>query len=373
MPTYLNPTYRLTTTIIGSTETSLDSITSDVDGNIYTVGKFGSTGAVINIPSGISPFDIPPDMASRGLFMKSNKNGTTIFRTFFESNTSARVLTDSFSNSYISGDGFVTRFTDSGVPVWTTNVSVSDISIDLQSNVYICGQDGITKLDSDGNIVYTNTLQELKAVSISVDQESNVYVACTGSSDACLVKYTEDGSQAWKGSIDGNVYATSSHVSSSHAYISGTSPGFVVQYTLDGEINMSIHVDGTCIDVATDATNIFVCGSYGPNISNVYVSAECKTQLPQTNLGFIGGYIVRFDTDGNVIWQVTVSGESDVTINSLTIDQYQNSYITGVYGPGSAVLYDTLASYTTLPNCTCASGFSIKLDSNGRITFLHSI
>jgi hypothetical protein len=381
MPTYLNPTYRLVTTLTGLNETSLSSVASDVDGNIYTVGSFGSSGANICMPSGISSFDI--QSSESGVLIKSNKNGTTLFRTYFESNTSAHVVTDSFSNAYVCSNGSVMRFTDSGDLMWNTHISnatVTDIVIDSKSNTYICGNYDvggafIARIDYEGNIASTNSIQDVTASSISIDSESNVYVACTVPSNGgvYIAKYTHDGSYVWKGSIEGNVYATSSHVSSSHAYISGTSPGFVVQYTLeDGAPCMSVHTDGTCTDIATSCSNIFICGSYGPYTSNIYINTECKTSLPQTDGGCIGGYMIRIDEDGNVVWQVTVSGESDVIINSLTVDEYQNSYITGTYGPGTALLHDTIGSRTPLGVCTCVSGFLLRLDANGMISFLHS-
>jgi hypothetical protein len=387
MPVYLKPTYRFVTTLTSSSETKLDSIVSDENGTIYTTGSFTSSNTYINMPSSV--FKIPLDIIPGGLLTKMNKSGNELFTAYLEG-TSTCVRTDSLSNSYVTTSNSITRFDDSGSIVWkinANNVNVTDVSIN--SNIcVICGNYGqdvaslnsvqlpesngsafVAQLNSEGNIVSVTTLQD-EIISISSDSES-IYTACTESSGAYLAKYTLDTmSLMWKGNTTPNVRSISSSISSSHVYLTGTN--FVSEYTLDGTPGINVHIEGTCMDTATDSNNIFICGSYGPDNSNVYISNECKSILPQVNGGRTGGYLIRLDMSGNVVWQVTVSGNNgNVVINSVTIDTYQNSYITGVYGPGTATLYDMIGSHTTLTDCTCASGFSIKLDPNGIITFIH--
>jgi len=299
-----------------------------------------------------------------------------------------------FSQGY---NAFVTRLDSTGNPIANAGVYVganpasnvvgNSVLVDSQSNIYlVCtisapGQQYITSNSGGsgtlpsliapgsgasivsfyGNCQYRSyayvsnifSPSTVTGLGSNIDSSSNLYI-CGAASNTCT----------FYGS--GSSLVTPGSVQNTAGYVVKCSPSFLFYFR--------VYVDGpgteVCTSVATDPlySNIFIGGTYGTSGATAYGASSGTLTLPPTS-GNQGGYIIRYDNTGTPIWQVTLSGASGVNINSVTVDSSQTSYITGSYGPGSVILYDTLNSNTILPAQASTTGFSLKLDVNGAIVF----
>jgi len=268
------------------------------------------------------------------------------------------------------------------------NVFSNSVVVDTQSNIYLIGTfnyPGGQYITSNLNI-NSGTFPSLSGSNTAAYAVS-YYANCRYNSYAYIANLGSTTSYAYGigSTIDSNsnLYICGTATNSCTFYGSGSSlvtpgtvqnsAGYVVKCSPSFALYFRMYVDGpgseTCTTVTTDPTysNIFIGGTYGSSGATAY-GASGTLALPPTS-GNQAGYIIRYDNTGTPIWQVTLSGASAVTINSVKVDALQTSYITGAYGPGSVILYDTLNSNTILPTQTGVTGFSLKLDVNGAIVF----
>jgi hypothetical protein len=363
------PAWRTYVSNLTTNSTNMASVAVDPNSNVYVCGTYGASGAanvyysnsanVANIIT--STVGFPSNSGNNAYMLRLDATGNVI------------------CNGYITSSG-------------GTSLSANAIAIDSTSNIYMAGSCGSTASNIYSN---TNTLSPL------------YLTGGPGLGAAYVVKFFGNGTANWSGTLYGTstgTYGTATAVDAGgNAFVSGiysgttniyanntinilslpipaaSTAGFVVRYTPSGAPNLRMAIDGlgteTVTDITTDPTysNIFVSGSYGPQAANVYNNtAASSVYLPATSGGLLGGYVTRFDASGNPQWQVTISGSSAVNVISITTDASQNSYISGTYGPGAVTIFDTIGSATGLPPQTTTSGFSVKLDVNGRIVFANS-
>ncbi|MEA1878496.1 MAG: T9SS type A sorting domain-containing protein [Bacteroidota bacterium] len=131
----------------------------------------------------------------------------------------------------------------------------------------------------------------------------------------------ENNSGNWLGQGDGNIYSQDL---------------FLVKYDENGnllwgfEANSNAdptympYVRGTAMAVDED-NNIYVAGEYGAGLT-----------IGTTTMTSYGGFITKFDPDGNIIWTQNMFGESlfpEIQITALSTDHNGALYITGVAFP----------------------------------------
>jgi hypothetical protein len=222
-------------------------------------------------------------------------------------------------------DIFVIKLDGSGSPVWLrhiqTNVSVPihyAYSIHQTSDGgYIIGGTGLYKLDSLGNIQWTNSDYYLK-LDETKQLPDGSYVSVTsryspsgaGSSDYALIKWGTTGNMTWSKLIgtSGMDIATDFEVTADGGYIitgytsAASQPAdtniLVVRTDSTGNVIWSKVYGGAAFDIANSiekGTNTYIIGgstkSFGP---------------PGRN-----GYLLNIDTAGLLIWSNSYGGNSE--------------------------------------------------------------
>ena len=198
-----------------------------------------------------------------------------------------------------------------GIEIWNKSISgifPRKMVVDTDENIYIASifNDDylILKYDSSGNYILnisSNTLESESTVSIALDTNNNLYVATdiwggASSSDYLILKYDSNGNYIWNRTISSNF--------SDYPYA-----------------------------IITDIN------------SNVYVTGQDH----KGGAGIIDYYTIKYDTNGNHIWNSTHSnGGLFASSNAIAVDTNENVYVTGQKDNG-----------------TSEDFFTIKYDSNG--------
>jgi hypothetical protein len=179
------------TRIDGSANETAPIISSDLNGNIYITGQYGSNSVTINDVSGVS--------------------GTTI---------NVSKYGDLSNNS--SDDIFLAKYNSSGNVQWVTNIGGSSseavpfIATDSSNNIYITGQYA-------SNPLTINDTSGVSGTTINVSKYGDL--SNNGFTDIFLVKYNSLGKAQWVTRIDGNGSETVPSVtagSSGSLYVTGT-------------------------------------------------------------------------------------------------------------------------------------------------------
>jgi len=205
------------------------------------------------------------------------------------------------------------------------------IATDAAGNVYITGSfasDSITF----GNITLTN--------------------AYTIGCDIFIVKYNPNGNVLWAQSaggdwfdygtslaIDavGNIYLTGVYSSTSINFGNYTFNNpipkakniFIVKYDPNGNVLWAQSADGSGegTGIATDiANNIYITGYFSSStitFGNITLTNEYTVNSDI--------FLVKYDSNGNVLWAKSAGGISSDNSNSITIDTSGNVYITGFF------------------------------------------
>jgi hypothetical protein len=135
-------------------------------------------------------------------------------------------------------------------------------------------------------------------------------------------------------------------------------------------------IDGTGADVgnkiAIDASsNIYVAGTYGPAAPTMYLPNGSVSTYPtlRPTSGGTSAFVAKLDFSGFPLWVASVDGTGSDQGVAVAIDNSQNVYLTGSYGPGVATIYNTsnVASAVTMitPSNTTAAAFCVRFNSNG--------
>ncbi len=341
-------------------------------------------------------------------------------------------------------------------PLFTSQFGYN-VATDISGNVYaigtsdstiIFGQDTlaylygsfIVKYNSNGNVLWAKAVggsTGLVGRSVTTDNSGNVYVTgqfgnlnfsfagstvyCTGSTDMFILKYDSNGNEIWARSSTGPGYETGYSVKtdySGNVYVFGefsypTSGGlyisihlgtfiltipplsgdmFLVKYDTNGNVlwakcadgnatgNININVNGR--SVATDLLgNVYITGAF----YNPHEVFENDTIFNIGPPGFADIYIVKYNTNGNVMWAKRAGGSGADQGYSLATDAYNNIYLTGLFQNSNFVFAnDTLnnigsqdffiAKYNSLGNeiwAKCGgginqeSGLSVATDVSG--------
>ena len=134
-----------------------------------------------------------------------------------------------------------------------------------------------------------------------------------------------------------------------------------MKYDTSGNVTWAKSAGGTSNgslgnSVATDATgNIYVTGYFGsPTVT------FGTTTLTNAGIGNI--FIVKYDSNGNVIWAKSAGGIASDYANSVATDATGNIYITGFFS-SSSITFGT----TTLTNAGNTDIFIAKYDINGNV------
>ncbi len=144
----------------------------------------------------------------------------------------------------------------------------------------------------------------------------------------------------------GNVYIAGFTYGALDGVNAGSADAFVIKLNSDGEIQWvkQIGSSGTdyCTSLAIDKSG------------NIYIAGYTTGDFDGTNAGKNDIFVIKIDSEGNILWKKQIGSSGEEYCESLAIDENSNIYIAGyTYG----VLDGT--------NAGAADAFVIKLNSSG--------
>ena len=204
--------------------------------------------------------------------------------------------------------------------------AVSDLTVDNQGNIYLVGSFSetlsldehsvvsagntdfyVAKLNPDGSLVWiksggSNAVERANAV--AVDADGNVYV----------VGLSNDNT-----SFDGNAFPSR-----------GAKDGFLLKLDNNGNYQyvrtLGCFNDDNAYDVAVDGSgNVLVTGSFN------YALQVGPLSFFQDARGGDDAFLVKFDSDGGILWSMTYAASSHDYGRRLACDNYDNIFLAGEF------------------------------------------
>jgi hypothetical protein len=360
--------------------------------------------------------------------VKVDANGNTYVTGWFSSPTIAFGSNTLTNLGY--RDIFIAKYDATGNVVWaksaggTGDDAAGSFSKDATGNIYLAGYYEsptlifgsttltnagygdifLAKYDTVGNVVWAKSAGGTGldgAGSFSMDASGNIYLAGyyesptlifgstnltnAGSGDIFLVKYDAAGNVIWAKSAGGTGLdeAVSIAVDAyGNNYLAGyfssfnlifdsailTSTGsediFLAKYNAAGNVVWAIRAGGNGDDkaysVAVDASgNIYLAGSF---LSSTLIFGSTTLM----NMGYEDIFLAKYDTDGNVFWAKSTGGNGNDYLNSVVVDVFGNTYVTGLFCSPTMVF-----GTTTLTNVGFCDIFLGKLNNDVGINEFH--
>lgn len=256
-------------------------------------------------------------------------------------------------DSYDRGNSIIS---DNEKNVYTGGVYFETIDIDPGPDVVNINHldDGpvfIQKLDSSGNFIWANTINGSSAGGyITDDALGNLYVSGVFAGELTFVQDSDTLSLYSNGSLDvfiqkfdqsGNVIWTTS-------------------FGGDGsDNNFSIHSD--------HEGSVYLIGSFNGTI--IYDVGDEEFDLISTGASDL--YILKIDTNGNIVWAKTISGPEYKSIYSVKTDVFGNVFTVGNFT--GTVDFDPSNNAYYLTQSGAPKSFIQKLDANGNFIWVKTI
>ncbi|MGE0718455.1 MAG: Ig-like domain-containing protein [Alphaproteobacteria bacterium] len=250
---------------------------------------------------------------------------------------------DSYYNHYVS------QYDGDGTLQWTETSVASDysdyaeaVAVDASGNTYVTGwfENGIdfgggqalegterdsfvARYDGDGAIVWARnpvaSTAEEYGVGVAVDGSGNVYATGNFSGtvdfdgDGPSVPLTDSTAESYYGSF------------------------YVVSYDGDGDLRWATGpatqtADATAVGVATDAAgNVYVAGNFQGTLDFDGADGPSPTLVARYGNAYDHNcFIVKFDTDGAVLWATMAEPSPDTPwVYALAVDAAGNVYVGG--------------------------------------------
>jgi hypothetical protein len=335
---------------VGDDNSFGECIKSDVNGNIYVTGYFNGSG-IINIDSIVlgngNSFD-------QYFIAKFNTSGDVIWAKTASSNSSTNgrgVDIDAMGNVNVTGifdstitfdkitltsvlgpDIFLVKYNSEGNVVWAKSAGGS-------------GQDIVNSIFTDpiGSSIITGYFQTYPITFDTITLTNN------GSSNTFITKYDSSGNAIWskKNSIGsaysncisldsmGNSYITgffnSNNISFDSIILTNTGLGeniFIVKYNKTGDVLWAKNIGGSGL-TADEGHGISTDENGNSYITGFFQNMIIFGGTPLISSGNNDIFIAKYDDTGNVLWATKAGGTKVDVSNSICLDKYGNTYITG--------------------------------------------
>lgn len=376
----------------GMSNTAISTgIITDVNSNCYVTGYFIDTitfgsDTLIGNGNNTSLFVVKYDSLGNVIWAKSAIGD-------FNANNKIKysISTDAKNNIYVTG-----TFGKSSPQIGDSSI-ISFGNITLSSNGGIMGNVFIVKFDSSGNALWAKKAEGDfgdYCNSISTDANGNSYITGyfksptiifdsitltnSGNPNTFVAKYNVNGNLLWaKCNSVGTAYGKSiSHDSNGNCYVTGffnsnyvifggiTLAGagledfFILKYDSLGNVVWAKSAGGPGAEEAnsikTDFNgNSFLTGFFGSSMMIFGNSILINT-------GGVDVFVAKYDSLGNAIWGQKAGGDKNECGNSISIDENENSYITGYFNSNYPTFSNiTLFNEDTINNS--AENFVAKL------------
>lgn len=343
----------------------------DASGNIYIAGRFANS---VDFDPGPGVFPMNGGFYGNIFIAKFDASGNFIWAKNFKGNNYTypvnTILLDDFGNILICGSFLGTTDFDPGNGIYS-------LSTNSYTDNYIC------KLNSNGDFVWAKKLGSKisdNQISLALDDVNNIYLCSTfsdtididpgigiynlvsnGSSDICILKLNSSGDFVWAkqlGNVGSDYGIRVCKGENGTMYFAGEfrltvdfNPGpainnltasnisnfggdmFILKLDTMGNYVWAKRIGGTSETFPTsmkldNSNNLIVGGDfYGtadfdPNAATFLMTA------PPT---FQNGFIIKFNSLGNLIWANHLSSSGASWVNSIDIDASGNIFSTGYF------------------------------------------
>lgn len=299
-----NPDVEWTTVMGGPSFDYVQSITTDASGNVYTTGQFLDT---VDFDLGVGIANLISNRSGAMFVQKLDANGALIWAKQMVGNNDVyanSIVTDRSENIYTIGQFYGTIDFDPGVG--TTNLtSISSTDIFIQ------------KLDSDGNLIWVNQIEESGTGS---DRGHSIIIDISG--NICATGY-------FSGTADFDPGVGITNLTSN-----GQSDIFIQKLDTDGNLLWVKQIGGTSNDYGESITTDMIGNVY--TTGKFYGTVDFDPGIGITSLTSNGGhdaFIQKLDTDGRLLWVKKIGGTSSRTdlVEAITTDGSGNVYTTGYF------------------------------------------
>jgi hypothetical protein len=275
------------TNVGGGVSDSGRGIVTDLNGNIYFIGQFGSAGS-----------------------------SSTIINSF-STISSGIIVTSSIGTLFGGGniDGFIVKYDSFGNALWATNFGGTgsdigrSIATDLNGNIYACGRLGASTFINSfstisSGIIVTSSIGELISV---------------GNFDAYIAKYDSFGNALWATNFGGTGVDDAEGIAT--------------------DLNGNVYVTGLF-------TNSTFINSFSTISSGIIVTSSIGRLIGE---GGLDGYIAKYDSFGNGLWASHFGSPStDGGGLAVATDLGGNVYVTGGFGTIGGFNSTIINSFSTI-------------------------
>lgn len=403
----------------GSLGEDLNNISTDSSGNLYVIGLYDSTPVSLYNSNGTPYGTLSLLSASDGFMVKYDSSGFIQWTSRFTGDNSLdaplSIAVDSGFNIYVSGyfnsttlnvfnansatftsvsppsggvAAFLVKFNSSGVVQWATTMDGTStegfrsIDVDANGNIYAAGFSSST----------TNTVFSVGGTAFSS-------FSGLGGNDAFIVKYNSSGIVQWVSRVAGTAgdsgFAVKTDSTGDNIYITGPfsstvltvyssngntfttlnnlgasgSDAFLVKYNTNGIAQWAVRIGGTGADsgdnISVDPSgNVYIAGYFGSPTLTIYNQNNSVYDI-LTQDGSDDGFILKYDTNGNLLWKAKIGGSSGQTLFRVAVDSNSNVYVVGDFGNSSIVYNANGTPFTTLSGGAATDAFVVKYNSSG--------
>lgn len=386
----------------------------DQQGNVYTTGLFSYTidmdpGPGVYDLTGAGPFD-------KGIYIsKLDANGNFVWAkqipTYVEFNE-IDLKVDKDGNVYVASelrnaadmdpgpgvlmmsptgfkDAFVVKLDTDGNLIWAkhfggpgdTGAAPTIIEVDKNNNVFVCGSFNNT-VDFDPGPGTFNLTSTAHIQSFIVKLNSNGDLTWAKQFGNSPVVYSGSGIADAKCDQQGNLYTVGDFSGSCDfdpgpgAYTlaaAGMRDGYIAKLTPAGDFVWAKKITNTSgyynnlvnsRAVEVDAMNNVITAGWfigtfdfdpGAGVNNV------------TTAGYYDAYILKLNPNGDFVWVKRIGGTDYDTGNDLALDNDNNIYLAGSYGP--TVDYDPGPGDHTVTSSYYGPGAIVKLNPDGNFIY----
>lgn len=289
------------------------SITTDVEGNVYTTGSFQD---IVDFNPGEDSLNFTSVGFSDIFIQKLDRNGNLIWAKHYGApgtNLGTGIITDAQGNVYATGQFENTVTFDPGNPTSTlTSFGMADIFL--------------LKLDAAGNFLWVKQMGGTNYdanMAITLDPEGNIYT--TGHFSG-IADFDPSSGEANLSAIRNNDV-------------------FVQKLDNNGNLLWVKQMGGRGfeygISIKTDAVgNVYTAGYF----QNTVDFDPGSGIVNLTSNGKFDVFVQKLDPSGGFLWAKQIGGTGDDRVHQMTIDDNANIYLTGFFedtvdfDPGSETL-----------------------------------
>ena len=247
---------------------------------------------------------------------------------------------DNYTNADVGRGGagyediLVLKYNTSGSKIWSKQLGVANLD-NFFSYIFLPGQENTPYGREQGKSITADSNENIYITGIisnNLNGENN-----NGNIDAYIIKYDSNGALKWT-----RMLGTSANDGGYGIYVDGSNNIFITGRT-DGDISGSnaggrdgflakYDINGNQIWIKQFGTDSDDEGSgvISDTSGNIYVTGITSGSLPSyTNAGLEDIFIIKYDTNGNIVWTQQLGTSTRDYCYDITIDSNNNLYITG--------------------------------------------